>query len=161
MKYYLAYGSNLNLSQMKIRCPGAKVAGTSVIEDYELLFKGSYSGSYLTIEQKKGGIVPVAVWAVTEADEAALDRYEGYPSFYYKKDIKVILDGGVPGFTAGIDAFAYIMNEDRPIGIPSEHYVQVCLDGYRSFGFSPKFIEEALERSRLSEVGKEVRHDMS
>lgn len=84
-RYYIAYGSNLNLRQMKMRCPTAKVMGTAVIKDYELLFKGSLTGAYLTIEPKKGSEVPVAVWTVTEADEEALDRYEGCPVFYYKK----------------------------------------------------------------------------
>ncbi len=84
-KLYLAYGSNLNVEQMKFRCPGAKVIGTAAIRNYELLFKGSRSGSYLTIEHKRGGKVPVAVWEVTPENERALDRYEGYPTFYYKK----------------------------------------------------------------------------
>ena len=89
-RYYIAYGSNLNLRQMKMRCPTAKVMGTSVIKDYELLFKGSLTGAYLTIEPKKGSEVPVAVWIVTETDEEALDRYEGCPVFYYKKDMELI-----------------------------------------------------------------------
>ena len=55
MKYYLAYGSNLNIRQMQMRCPGAKPVGTMVLKGYELLFKGSKTGSYLTIEKKKGG----------------------------------------------------------------------------------------------------------
>ena len=37
-KYYLAYGSNLNRNQMRMRCPGAKPLGTAVIEGYRLLF---------------------------------------------------------------------------------------------------------------------------
>ena len=49
-KYYIAYGSNLNVRQMKFRCPTAKVVGTSVIKGYELLYKGSKTGSYLTIQ---------------------------------------------------------------------------------------------------------------
>lgn len=84
-RYYIAYGSNLNIRQMRMRCPHARVIGTAVIKDYELLFKGSLTGAYLTIEPKKGGEVPVAAWEVTESDEAALDRYEGFPTFYYKK----------------------------------------------------------------------------
>ena len=48
---------------MRFRCPTARVIGTAVIEDYELLFKGSKSGSYLTIELKEGAKVPVAVWS--------------------------------------------------------------------------------------------------
>ena len=92
-RYYIAYGSNLNLRQMKMRCPTAKVMGTAVIKDYELLFKGSLTGAYLTIEPKKGSEVPVAVWTVTETDEKALDRYEGCPVFYYKKDMELDTDG--------------------------------------------------------------------
>ena len=70
-RYYIAYGSNLNIRQMRMRCPHARVIGTAVIKDYELLFKGSLTGAYLTIEPKKGGEVPVATWEVTESDEAA------------------------------------------------------------------------------------------
>lgn len=92
-RYYIAYGSNLNLRQMKMRCPTAKVMGTAVIKDYELLFKGSLTGAYLTIEPKKGSEVPVAVWTVTETDEKALDRYEGCPVFYYKKDMELDIRG--------------------------------------------------------------------
>ena len=40
-RYYIAYGSNLNVRQMKFRCPTAKIVGTAVIGDYELLYKGS------------------------------------------------------------------------------------------------------------------------
>ena len=80
-RYYIAYGSNLNIPQMRMRCPGARIIGTSVIEGYRLLFKGSRTGSYLTIEPQEGAGVPVAAWAVTEEDEAALDRYEGCGRF--------------------------------------------------------------------------------
>ena len=66
---------------MKMRCPKARVIGTAEIRKFELLFKGSKTGSYLTVEPKDGGIVPVAVWETTEADESALDRYEGFPIF--------------------------------------------------------------------------------
>ena len=47
---YYAYGSNLNLRQMARRCPTAKLLGTGVIPDYELLFRGREEGkSYLTV----------------------------------------------------------------------------------------------------------------
>ena len=70
---------------MKWRCPDAIPVGVAKIKDYQLLFKGSKSGSYLTIEKQKGSFVPVAIWQVSESDESSLDVYEGYPSFYYKK----------------------------------------------------------------------------
>jgi hypothetical protein len=39
---------------MAVRCPGARRIGTGGIDGYELLFKGSKTGAYLTIEKKKG-----------------------------------------------------------------------------------------------------------
>ena len=142
MKYYIAYGSNLNVAQMKIRCPQAKVAGTTELNNYRLMFRGSQTGSYLTIEPYDGGAVPVAVWEVSDSDERALDRYEGYPRFYYKKHLSVTVDG------RSITAFVYIMHEDRPYGSPSRYYVEVCEEGYDTFGFDKAVLHEAIRQSR-------------
>jgi len=146
-KYYVAYGSNLNLRQMRMRCPGAKVVGTSVIQDYELLFKGSKTGSYLTIEQKAGASVPVAVWSVTKTNEEALDRYEGYPTFYYKAEMVLPVTGIRSGKVRRRRVFVYIMHEERELGFPSKGYVATCLEGYRAFGFDPKLLVQALDAS--------------
>lgn len=146
-RYYLAYGSNLNVRQMRFRCPTALVVGKGVIRDYRLLFKGSKTGSYLTIEKAKGYEVPVAVWKVDEACEESLDRYEGYPSFYYKKEIEIDFKSIKKGLPRHSKAFVYIMHEERELGIPSRGYVEVCLEGYRTFGFNPILIEEAIIKS--------------
>ena len=42
---YIAYGSNLNLPQMGMRCPTAEVVGASEIKNYELLFRGGRRGA--------------------------------------------------------------------------------------------------------------------
>ena len=146
-RYYLAYGSNLNIPQMRHRCPTAKIIGTAEIKDYELLFKGSKTGSYLTIEPKKGATVPVAVWEVKQGDEANLDIYEGAPRFYYKKDMQIKCRYRKSGKTRTISAFVYIMHEDRQLGIPSAYYVNTCLDGYDSFGFDIEYIYKAIDKS--------------
>ncbi len=140
-KYYLAYGSNLNVEQMKHRCPDAKPVRTAWIKDYQLLFKGSKTGSYLTIEKAEKSKVPVAVWEVSESDERRLDIYEGYPNFYYKKEMEVTIN------RRKIKAFVYIMHEDRPLGIPSSHYVRTCVQGYRDFGFNLKYLRLAFDIS--------------
>ena len=147
-RYYIAYGSNLNIPQMRMRCPGARIIGTSVIEDYQLLFKGSKTGSYLTIEPMEGAEVPVVIWEVTETDEKALDRYEGYPNFYYKKEMTLDIKGIRTGKVRRRDAFAYIMHEERELGIPSWYYVNTCLDGYRAFGFDENYLFDAIRISR-------------
>lgn len=134
-RYYIAYGSNLNVQQMRMRCPSARIIGTSVLEDHKLLFKGSKTGSYLTVEKKPGSLVPVGVWEVTPADEKTLDRYEGFPNFYYKKELTLPVKGIRTGKIRKRRVFVYIMYENRPIGIPSISYMQTCIQGYDDFGF--------------------------
>lgn len=137
MKYYLAYGSNLNKDQMAYRCPGAIPVGTMMLEGYELLFKGNALG-VLTIEKKKGGKVPLGIWKVDAEHEKALDRYEGFPTLYYKKEIPI------PGGKTG---FIYIMHEDRKLCYTSQRYYDICTKGYEDFGFDVKYLNEALKRS--------------
>lgn len=128
---------------MKYRCPNARIIGTAYIEDYELLFKGSKSGSYLTIEPKKGSRVPVGVWEVSESDEKSLDRYEGYPSFYYKKELELPVKGIRTGKVRIRKCFVYIMHEDRKLSEPGRYYVSTCVQGYASFGFDLNYLAEA------------------
>ena len=146
-RYYVAYGSNLNIPQMRMRCPSARIIGTSEIPDYRLLFKGSQTGAYLTIEPSEGCSVPVGVWEVTAGDELALDRYEGCPRFYYKTEMKLPVKGIRSGKTRVRTVFVYIMDESRPFGIPARYYVDVCRQGYRSFGFDQSILTEALRFS--------------
>lgn len=140
-KPYLAYGSNLNLEQMANRCPTAKVVGASIIKGYRLLFRGSHAGAVATIEPFKGESVPVLVWDITPADEAALDRYEGWPFLYRKETIKVRLNGKT------VQAMVYIMNEGRPLGQPSCYYYSTILDGYKSAGFDVEILRKAVADS--------------
>ena len=142
-RFYIAYGSNLNVRQMRMRCPDAVIIGTAFIPDYRLLFKGSKSGNYLTIEPHSGSQVPVAVWAVSARDERNLDRYEGFPDFYYKTELELSLAETGKKLTA----FVYIMHEERKLGIPTSAYIRTCVDGYRQFGFDLKYLRKAMDIS--------------
>ena len=156
-KYYLAYGSNLSMAQMAGRCPDAVYVGTAEIEDYQLLFKGSQTGSYLTVEPKAGKKVPVLVWRISDRDERNLDRYEGCPEFYYKREITVEMKSLTDGMPLGkIDALIYIMHEERSLGCPTLRYYEVCLEGYIRFGFPRGILEQALKES----VGKRMGNAM-
>ena len=43
-------------------------------------------------------------------------------------------------------AFAYIMHEDRPIGIPSNFYMRTCLEGYDTFRFDKNILVDAYDK---------------
>ena len=139
-KYYLAYGSNLNKEQMAYRCPGAEPVGTAMIHNCRLEFRRGF----LTIEPAEGSSVPVGVWRISKANEASLDRYEGYPTFYYKKQVRVMIDGGGP-----VTGTVYIMQDGHPIQKPSESYLLTCAVGYADFGLDNAPLKKAYERSML------------
>lgn len=141
MKTYLAYGSNMSFEQMEYRCPDASFIGTGYIEGYELLFKGSLTGSYATIEPQKDSRVPVYIWVISERDEEALDIYEGFPNFYYKKQLPVKTKIGE------ITGMVYIMHEERKLGIPSGLYYNLLRSGYERYGWDLGILKKALEKS--------------
>ena len=143
-KEYFAYGSNLNFEQMAYRCPEATAVGTARLDGYELAFRRGY----LTILPKEGATVEGLIWSITDHDESQLDCYEGYPNFYYKQNIKLTCKGIRTGKRRTITAFAYIMHEERPIGIPSEFYLRTCLDGYKAFMFDKRVLINAYNKCR-------------
>ncbi len=106
-RYYIAYGSNMNVEQMRHRCPRAVVVGTSTVKDYELLFRGGKHGAVATIEPREGESVPVVIWSITPTDERSLDIYEGYPRLYEKENFVVELNG------EEITAMAYIYKNEE------------------------------------------------
>ena len=138
-RLYVAYGSNLNFEQMKYRCPTAKLYDTGIIEGYELQFKGEPTCAFATIAPKENASVPVAVWEIQPRDEMALDRYEGYPSHYFKQNVPVQLGGE--------EVMVYIMNLKRQFGMPSPHYYQAVLEGYHDCGLDTDVLDQAVKDS--------------
>lgn len=150
-KYYLAYGSNLSLLQMSFRCPNAIPVGTATLKDYELLFKGSSTGNYLTVEKQEGSLVPLVVWEISEDDEKSLDVYEGFPEFYYKEEMEVEVKPFLGENTINVGAIIYIMHEDRLKGLPSQRYYDIVKEGYERFGFDVNTLNHAVFNSVIDE----------
>ncbi len=130
------------MDQMQYRCPDAVPLGTATLQGWELLFRGSKTGSYLTIERNPGAETPIALWRVSDADECRLDRYEGYPNFYYKLPLRVRYRD-MDGNKRRARCFVYVMHEDRPLGLPSYRYMQTCGQGYQDFGFDQQILLDA------------------
>lgn len=145
-KLYLAYGSNLNLRQMARRCPSAELLGYTYLEDTRLIYRGSLSGYYLSIENAAGFRVPCGVFRITPQDERSLDRYEGYPELYGKTIYRGLplyaMDGTLRPGT--IEAMAYQLPRSSPAGLPIPYYIRICREGYLDFGFDPAYLDQAL-----------------
>lgn len=132
---YIAYGSNINLEQMKYRCSHSKVVGTSEIKDYELEFRG-----VATIVPSKGATVQVLIWELDERDLPTLNRYEGYPRLYRQEEMTFELDG------KEVKGMAYLMNRGA-LSPPSRQYYNTILQGYRKNSLDEKYLQTALENS--------------
>lgn len=138
---YIAYGSNLNLEQMSRRCPTARPLGNAKLTGYRLLFRGGHGGAVATVEKHKSGSVPVLVWELEPPDEAALDRYEGWPRFYRKETVKVRFQG------KWTPVMVYIMNDGYEPGLPGKSYYNTILSGYESAGFDSGILDRAVKDS--------------
>lgn len=140
-KLYIAYGSNLNIAQMKRRCPDARPIGTGIMEDWKLVFRGNSVSGVCNIVKSPGDCVPVGIWEISEMDERSLDRYEGYPHLYRKETVN-LAQSGRPR-----KALIYIMNYGSP-AMPGKGYVETCSQGYRDFGLPLEMWDEAIEFNR-------------
>lgn len=175
-RYYFAYGSNLNIEQMLARCPGAEIVGWARLKGHELLFKGSKTGSYLTVKPGEGSVW-IGVWSISAENEHTLDKYEGVPKFYEKREIALDVHlvptprphpttyrehctvRDVASFTSaaalaiygegGIETlkgFIYIMAEGHRPYIPPRRF-QTYVEGFEAFGFPKADLSDALVRS--------------
>ncbi|MDD2979507.1 MAG: gamma-glutamylcyclotransferase [Hespellia sp.] len=147
-KLYIAYGSNLNVAQMAMRCPTARIYSVGQLNNWELIYRGSMTGSYATIRRKKGSYVPVVVWVIQDRDEINLDRYEGYPSFYFKQNIMADLPFGKK------KAMVYIMDTRRMPGKPSESYKQTIRQGYIDNSLNMDIFEDSLRKNQIECAGQ-------
>ena len=143
---YLAYGSNLNIAQMMHRCPDAKPWGATILQGYKLAFWGNGGQAFATIVPAEDREVPVALWSITAKDEAALDRYEGWPHHYRKEVVKI------PWGKRNVSAMVYIMNTGK-VGFPSKWYFETIYDGYNDFDIDPEPLFQALWDAQKAHLG--------
>ncbi|MDR2044166.1 MAG: gamma-glutamylcyclotransferase [Clostridium sp.] len=126
-RLYFAYGSNCNLYQMARRCPSAAVVGAVTLPNYALGFNGKQSGwGVANIRRKSGATVHGLLWEITPECERSLDRYEGYPHLYEKRNVTVY---GADG--TAYKAMVYVMTAYyREPALPSKGYYDGIAAGF-------------------------------
>lgn len=140
-RLYIAYGSNLDYTQMQWRCRGARPIAKSWLHDYRLVFQGARYGAHANVIPEAGQDVPVVVWEITREDERSLDRYEGVAGGYYRKEYFTIEVAGEMK-----EALIYIMNPN-PYGIPSDGYLETITRGYEDFNLGIGTLNEAVQHA--------------
>lgn len=152
---YFAYGSNLNVRQMKYRCPKAIPLGNFYLRDHRLVFRSVADCIYLP-----GAVCPGGIWSISDDCERALDRYEGYKigdpkGGLYRKEIVEIFnaDGQV-----SCEVMVYKMNSTG-IFPPSQVYLDTIAEGYRNFRLPLKRLRQAVKRSYDKKSPSEIERE--
>jgi gamma-glutamylcyclotransferase len=137
-QYYFAYGSNLNIAQMKERCPGHRIIGQAILADYQFIFT---SRGYASIVPKPYEQVPGVVYWISHADEKTLDRNEGVADKkYYKVWVNVRMKTSLDAHIKVHDQLLVLVYIDfvQERGIPKEGYLPRILTGFQDHQFSDR-----------------------
>ncbi|MDC3139219.1 gamma-glutamylcyclotransferase [Candidatus Pelagibacter sp.] len=130
---YFAYGSNLNLFQMKRRCKDSVFLKKYELKGYRLNFRSKYRAA--DIEKSKNSLVPGALFEISKSDEKKLDVYEDYP-ILYKKLYFTYYNKTV---------MTYIMVDKTEFRYPTERYLNVVKRGYKDCKLDTKYLKIALQ----------------
>ena len=129
---YFAYGSNLNLFQMKRRCKDSVFIKKYELQGYRLIFRSKYRAA--DIEPKKNSIVPGALFDISKSDEKKLDVYEDFPVLYKKLYFSYY----------NKKVMTYIMVNKTEFRYPTERYLNVVKRGYKDCKLDMKYLKIAL-----------------
>jgi len=135
---YAAYAGNMDPARMARRCPHSPQQGTGWLEGWRLTFGGQdlgWEGALPTVVEDDGHRVFVALYELSEADEARLDEWDGVSLGYYRKArVRVsTLDGDVL-------AWLYVLN-DYEGGLPSARYLGMMADAAEAAGAPADYLE--------------------
>jgi gamma-glutamylcyclotransferase (GGCT)/AIG2-like uncharacterized protein YtfP len=140
---YAAYGSNMDPAQMAQRCPHSPQRGTGWLTGWRLTFGGEdmgWEGALATVVEADDHSVFVALYELSEADEAELDSWDGATLGYYRKTkVRVAtLDGDVL-------AWLYVLN-DYEGGLPSARYLGILADAAEQAGAPADYVAQLRAR---------------
>lgn len=142
-KLYFAYGSNLNIAQMKRRCPKAKPLRRWKLGNARLVFRG-----VADCILDEGAACYGGIWLITPECERALDAYEGFrrddPEAGMYRKIHMPLPG--PMYGGHAELMYYAMNSTG-IMPPSGGYLACIVQGYRDFKLPLRPLHEAVTAS--------------
>ncbi len=131
---YFAYGSNLNLFQMKRRCKDSVFLRKYELKGYKLNFRSKYRAA--DIEKSKNSLVPGALFEISKSDEKKLDVYEDYPVLYKKLYFSYY----------NKRVMTYIMVNKTEFRYPTERYLNVVKQGYKDCKLNFDYLTRALNK---------------
>ena len=141
---YFAYGSNLDLPQMKRRCPSSKLISKGSLSGYRLTFNrfsSGWGGGVADVIQEQGSEVWGLVFEISDSDLERLDRYEGcykeQTSLYERW--KAVID--IPNGQV-CDVWVYTVVEKQKFVPPTSEYLQIIKDAAVKWNFPKSYQDD-------------------
>ena len=156
-KLYLSYGANCNVDDMKVRAPASIPIGVYKLFNFKLAFN-----HVADIRQAPGNTCICGLWFITDDCESSLDIFEGYPTLYNKKYIKIEKSYIKPFEWISLDeklkdndntALLYVMNGGgrySRYSPPSKSYTNTIRKGYDFFNIPKTQLKDAEVESQTS-----------
>ena len=123
---YFAYGSNMHVPSMRIRCPRARLLGAASLRDWKFFINAQ---GYASIRQVRNSTVHGALWAIGPREETALDLYEDISDRLYER---ISVDVMASDFRHD-DVLTYVATDRRP-GRPRAGYMRIVHEAAASLG---------------------------
>jgi gamma-glutamylcyclotransferase (GGCT)/AIG2-like uncharacterized protein YtfP len=134
MTSYFAYGSNMDTTQMRKRCPDATFLNIAVLRSYRFIINIL---GFATVVSQSSCEVYGTMWNITEKCEKSLDNYEGIKSkIYTKSTVNVEMEIGKT-----IPALIYLASNNTP-GSPKNGYMEKILAASVQHKLPGKYIQE-------------------
>ncbi|HEY4824928.1 MAG TPA: gamma-glutamylcyclotransferase family protein [Solirubrobacteraceae bacterium] len=135
---YFAYGRNMGAPAMELACPGHRFLGAAELPNHRLVFtrRSLRTGTGVAdVLAAPGASVWGALYALDQAQLAAIDEKEGNGWAYERRAVRVIAGEGE------LEAFAYaVIVPDAEHVQPSREYLQALLDGARERGLPEDYV---------------------
>jgi hypothetical protein len=151
MGLYAAYGSNMDPAQMLRRCPSSPHTGTGWIRGWRLTFGAEeygWEGAMATLVPDDDPVhgrlaadqpppsagVFTALYDLTEADERALDAWEGADSGLFRR-----VHLRVHTLTGDVVAYVYVLDAFEG-GLPSARHLGAIADAAEAAGAPTDYV---------------------
>ena len=147
---YAAYASSLDPEAMVRRAPHSPLRSTGWLPGWRLTFAGEelgWEGATATVvevgasdAERPAPSVFVALYDVSEADEAAMDEWEGLDLRRFRKlRVRVeTMDGPLPAWLYVVDAYEG--------GLPSARYLGMLADAAETAGAPADYVADLRRR---------------
>lgn len=148
---YFAFGSNMDLAQMRSRIGEFENLGEAWLVNWTLVFSGhsiTRGGPVANVIPARGEAVLGVLYKIPAHAVAEMDRYEGYPQAYDRKVVTVDHQG------TSRRATIYLKPANLQQGRPPNDYLRGIVKAYKRLGYKMTSPWLPIARARVAKKAR-------